>query len=225
MGKLLDQLSLHVSLNGSVLGHSCCQWSQCPPRVNAGICQQYQVSLLSSLSSSLSYAYLLPTARNRAVAVARVPPTALSVNGVPQGRMYLAGVLESSASPPPSEVLSRDGQRLSEDDPTTTVFSENLEGNKVYKIVVVTKTKQLFRFFTPPFPFIFSHPCVLLSVQVYTALESSRADSSSKDWRRVNYGPVSAGGRGDLRMRRVRGAVARKETKIVCNERIVIIEK
>jgi hypothetical protein len=81
---------------------------------------------------------------HRAVAVARVPPTALAVNGAPQGRMYLAGVLES-APHLPSE--GRDEPRLSED---ATISAENLEGQKVYKIVVVTKTKQLFRYLTPP---------------------------------------------------------------------------
>lgn len=52
--------------------------------------------------------------------------------------MYLAGILES-ADPIPSE--SRDEQQLGED----ATVTEEMNGQHVYKIVVVTKTKQLFR--------------------------------------------------------------------------------
>jgi hypothetical protein len=74
---------------------------------------------------------------HRAVAVARVPPTALTSNGAHQNRMYLAGILESSSSVP------SDGseERVSEE----KTQSESVDGQKVYKIVAVTKSKQLFR--------------------------------------------------------------------------------
>lgn len=92
--------------------------------------QEYTESIRFVIFTSLSLI------SSRAVAVARVPPTSLTVNGTHHGRMYLACILESRS-------LSNEGTEGLVNDDTT---SESNDGHKIYKIVVVTKTKQLFRF-------------------------------------------------------------------------------
>lgn len=94
----------------------------------------------------------------RAVAVARIPTTALGPPGqhIPGG-FYQACVIQSSLD----DILLDD--QLPGPDPPEIVKGK---GNKVYKIVAVTKTKQLFRFTVPA------------NVQELTALQMTGEEST-----------------------------------------------